>query len=141
MSQVWLVAGAGRGLGRAIAQAALNAGHYVVATARNTRSLDAAFGDVPADRLLRATLDVSDLGEAHQVTQAAIGVFGRVDVLVNNAGYGQLSAFEETTPEEVRAQLDIEPVRPDECDPRGAAHHAHTTGRAAPLDRLCACVD
>lgn len=106
MSQVWLVTGAGRGLGRAIAQAALEAGHRVVATARNTQTLDAAFGDVPADRLLRARLDVTDLGEARQVAQAAVDAFGRVDVLANNAGYGQLSAFEETTPEEVRAQLD-----------------------------------
>jgi NAD(P)-dependent dehydrogenase (short-subunit alcohol dehydrogenase family) len=95
ISHVWLVTGAGRGLGRAIAQAALEAGHQVVATARNSQTLDAAFGDVPADRLLRAKLDVTDLGEAQHVAQTALGAFGRVDVLVNNAGYGQLSAFEE----------------------------------------------
>jgi NAD(P)-dependent dehydrogenase (short-subunit alcohol dehydrogenase family) len=70
----------------------------VVATARNTQTLDGVFGDVPADRLLRARLDVTDLGETRQVAQAALGAFGGVDVLVNNAGYGQLSAFEETTP-------------------------------------------
>src|SRR5271167_1743339 len=106
MSDVWLVTGAGRGLGRAIVQAVLEAGHRVVATARNTQSIDAAFGDVAASRLLRAKLDVTDLGQAYHVAQAALGAFGRVDVLVNNAGYGQLGAFEETTPEEVRAQFD-----------------------------------
>jgi NAD(P)-dependent dehydrogenase (short-subunit alcohol dehydrogenase family) len=106
MSQVWLVTGAGRGLGMAITQAALEAGHQVVATARNTRTLDIAFRHVPADRLPGAKLDVTDLDQAHQVARAAVGAYGRVDVLVNNAGYGQLSAFEETTPDEVRAQLD-----------------------------------
>ena len=106
MSDVWLVTGASRGLGRAIVQAALEAGHHVVATARKAQSIEAAFGDVPTNRLLRATLDVTDLDQAHQVAQAAIDAFGRVDVLVNNAGYGQFSAFEEMTPDEVRAQLE-----------------------------------
>lgn len=106
MSDVWLVTGANRGLGRAIAQAALEAGHRVVATARNMHSIEAAFGEVPADRLLPARLDVTDLEQALHVARAAVGAFGRVDVLVNNAGYGQFSAFEEMTPEEVRAQLD-----------------------------------
>ncbi|WP_205634673.1 SDR family NAD(P)-dependent oxidoreductase, partial [Mycolicibacter kumamotonensis] len=98
--------GAGRGLGRAIVGAALEAGHRVVATGRNPQSVEAAFGAVPADRLLTARLDVTDLQGAHHVAQTALGAFGGVDVLVNNAGYGQFSAFEELTPEEVRAQLD-----------------------------------
>jgi NAD(P)-dependent dehydrogenase (short-subunit alcohol dehydrogenase family) len=106
MSDVWLVTGANRGLGRAIVGAALEAGHRGVATARRSQSIDEAFGDVPADRLLRAKLDVTNLDQAHQVAQAAISAFGRVDVLVNNAGYGQFSAFEEMTPDEVRAQLE-----------------------------------
>jgi NAD(P)-dependent dehydrogenase (short-subunit alcohol dehydrogenase family) len=106
MSAVWLVTGAGRGLGEAIAQAALEAGHQVVATARNTCTVHEVFGDVPVHRLLRAKLDVTDLNQAHQVAPGALDAFGRVDVLVNDAGYGQLSAFEETTPEEVRGQLD-----------------------------------
>jgi len=106
MSDIWLVTGANRGLGRAIVHAALEAGHQVIATARNMQSIEAAFGDVPTNRLLPAQLDVTDLEQAQQVTQAAVGAFGRVDVLVNNAGYGQFSAFEEMTPDEVRAQLD-----------------------------------
>jgi NAD(P)-dependent dehydrogenase (short-subunit alcohol dehydrogenase family) len=106
MSQVWLVTGAGRGLGMAIAQAALDAGHQVVATARNTHTLNVAFRHVPADRVLVAELDVTELDQPQQVARVALGAFGRVDVLVNNAGYGQLSAFEETTPDEVRAQFD-----------------------------------
>jgi NAD(P)-dependent dehydrogenase (short-subunit alcohol dehydrogenase family) len=106
MSQVWPVTGAARGLGMAIAQAALEAGHQLVATARDTGNLGLTFRHVPVHRLLGAKLDVSDLDQAHQVARAALDTFGRVDVLVNNAGYGQLSAFEETTPDEVRAQLD-----------------------------------
>jgi NAD(P)-dependent dehydrogenase (short-subunit alcohol dehydrogenase family) len=106
MSQVWLVTGANRGLGLAITRAALDAGHRVVATARNRQSLDTAFGDLPADRLLCAKLDVTDHGEAQQVSRSAVAAFARIDVLVNNAGYGQLGAFEETTPEEVRAQFE-----------------------------------
>ncbi|OBY29355.1 SDR family NAD(P)-dependent oxidoreductase [Mycolicibacter kumamotonensis] len=102
---VWLVTGASRGLGNAIVEVALDAGYRVIATARSAQGLD-AFGDVPANRLLRATLDVTDLDQARRVAQTAIRTFGRIDVLVNNAGYGQFSAFEETTPEEVRAQLD-----------------------------------
>jgi NAD(P)-dependent dehydrogenase (short-subunit alcohol dehydrogenase family) len=106
MSDVWLVTGANRGLGRAIVQAALEGGHQVVATARSMQSIEAAFGDVPTNRLLPAKLDVTDLEQAQQVAEFADGAFGRVDVLVNNAGYGQFSAFEEMTPYEVRAQLD-----------------------------------
>jgi NAD(P)-dependent dehydrogenase (short-subunit alcohol dehydrogenase family) len=106
MSQVWLVTGASRGLGRETVRAALDAGHRVVATARNARTIDAAFNGTPAERLLRATLDVADPGEAGRVAEAAVRAFGRIDVLVNNAGYGQLGAFEETTPDEVRKQFD-----------------------------------
>lgn len=106
MSDVWLVTGASRGLGRAIVRAALDAGHQVVAAARNMQSIEAAFGDIPTNRLLPAKLDVTDLEQAQHVAHAAVGAFGRVDVLVNNAGYGQFSAFEEMTPEEVHAQLD-----------------------------------
>jgi len=100
------VTGASRGLGRAIVRAALEAGHRVVATARNIQSIEATFDDVPTDRLLPAKLDVTDLEQARQVAQAAVGAFGHVDVLVNNAGYGQFSAFEELTPDDVRAQFD-----------------------------------
>lgn len=106
MSDVWVVTGAGRGLGRAIVRAALGAGHRVVATARSTHSIDAAFADVGPGCLIGAELDVTDLEQAYRVAQTAVQAFGRVDVLVNNAGYGQFGAFEETTPDEVRAQLD-----------------------------------
>jgi NAD(P)-dependent dehydrogenase (short-subunit alcohol dehydrogenase family) len=81
MPQVWLVTGAGRGLGNAIAQAALEAGHHVVATARNTQTLDVAFRHVAADRVLVAELDVTELDQAQQVARVALGAFGRVDVL------------------------------------------------------------
>jgi NAD(P)-dependent dehydrogenase (short-subunit alcohol dehydrogenase family) len=106
MLQVWFVTGANRGLGRAITLAALDAGHRVVATAKNRQALDTAFAAVSTERLLPAKLDVTDLGEAHQAAQSAVTAFARIDVLVNNAGYGQLGAFEETTPDQVRAQFE-----------------------------------
>src|SRR5271156_5660867 len=104
---VWLVTGAGRGLGKAIVEAALEAGHRVVSTARHTDSLDSLSLETWSnERLLRVPLDVTDLEQAHGAVRCAIDAFGGVHVLVNNAGYGQFSAFEETTPEEVRAQLE-----------------------------------
>lgn len=103
MSQVWLVTGASRGLGREIARAALAAGHRVVAGARNPQ---AVAGDADS-RLLSVALDVTDEAQARDAVGAAVGTFGRLDVLVNNAGYGQLGAFEETTPEEVRRQFEV----------------------------------
>jgi NAD(P)-dependent dehydrogenase (short-subunit alcohol dehydrogenase family) len=106
VADVWLVTGANRGLGRAIVGAALDAGHQVVATARSAQSLEMPFDGLPPERVLAVDLDVTDLGRAHQVARAAVDAFGRIDVLVNNAGYGQFSAFEEMTPDEVRAQLE-----------------------------------
>jgi NAD(P)-dependent dehydrogenase (short-subunit alcohol dehydrogenase family) len=106
MSQVWLVTGASRGLGRETVRAALDAGHRVVATARDVRTIDAACVGIPAESLLRAKLDVDDTGDAGRVAEDAVRVFGRIDVLVNNASYGQLGAFEETTPDEVRKQFE-----------------------------------
>jgi len=104
---VWLVTGAGRGLGKAIVEAALDAGHRVVATARHADSLDSLSLETwCTERLLRVPLDVTDVEQAHGAVRSALDAFGGVHVLVNNAGYGQFSAFEETTPEEVRAQLE-----------------------------------
>src|SRR5271156_418255 len=104
---VWLVTGAGRGLGKAIGEAALDAGHRVVATARHADSLDSLGLETwSTERLLRAPLDVTDLEQAHKAVRSALDTFGGVHVLVNNAGYGQFRVFEETTPEEVRAQFE-----------------------------------
>ena len=100
--RVWLVTGASRGFGLRIARAALARGDAVVATARNTASL-AALGH-PADLpgLLPLALDVTDEAQAQSVAAAAIARFGRIDVLVNNAGFGLLGAVEEASADEVR---------------------------------------
>ena len=102
--QVWLVTGAGRGLGVDIAKAALAAGHAVVATARRTESVTAALGE--HDDLLAVALDVTDIAAAEAAVQAAVERFGHLDVLVNNAGSFNAGFFEEMSPEEFRSQIE-----------------------------------
>lgn len=101
---VWLVTGAGRGLGVDIARAALAAGHAVVATARNTDSIGKALGG--HDDLLAVALDVTDPQAATAAVQATVERFGRLDVLVNNAGSFHAGFFEEMTPEAFRSQIE-----------------------------------
>jgi NAD(P)-dependent dehydrogenase (short-subunit alcohol dehydrogenase family) len=102
--KVWLVTGAGRGMGVDIAKAALAAGHAVVATARNTDTITAALGQ--EEDLLAVKLDVTDPADAEAAVQAAVERFGRIDVLVNNAGNFYAGFFEEITPEDFRAQVE-----------------------------------
>ncbi|KAA1423563.1 SDR family NAD(P)-dependent oxidoreductase [Mumia zhuanghuii] len=101
---VWLVTGAGRGLGVDIAKAALAAGHAVVATARSTDSIDQALGS--HDALLAVPLDVTDPAAAEAAVRAAVERFGRLDVVVNNAGSFQAGFFEEMSPEAFRSQIE-----------------------------------
>jgi NAD(P)-dependent dehydrogenase (short-subunit alcohol dehydrogenase family) len=102
--KVWLITGAGRGLGLEIAKAALAAGHAVVATGRDPRKVEAAIGAHPD--LLGVRLDVTVPQEAEAAVAAAIGRFGRLDVLVNNAGNFIAGFFEELTPGHVRDQFE-----------------------------------
>ena len=98
--RVWMITGASRGLGARMAEAALAHGDAVVATARNAADVAKRFGDHPA--LLGVSLDVTDEAQAARAVDAAIARFGRIDVLVNNAGFGLLGAVEEATADEVR---------------------------------------
>jgi len=103
--QVWLVTGSSRGLGRDIVEAALTAGNSVVATARNTKTLEdlrATYGE----RILPLTLDVTDPAQAESVVAAAVETFGRLDVVVNNAGYADIAPIENTDLSSFRAQVD-----------------------------------
>ena len=101
--KVWLVTGAGRGMGVDLAKAALAAGHAVVATGRNTNTVKQALGE-HAD-LLVAGLDVTSPSSAEAATNAALDRFGRIDVLVNNAGNFYAGYFEELTPEQMDRQI------------------------------------
>ena len=102
--KVWLITGAGRGLGVEIAKAALRAGHAVVATGRDAAKVAAAVGD--HEGLLAIKLDVTRPQDAQTAVDAAVVKFGRIDVLVNNAGNFFAGFFEELSPEQVRNQLD-----------------------------------
>lgn len=98
---VWFITGASRGFGLQIARDLLERGHQVVATARQASAVTDALGD--DDNLLAVALDVTDEAQARQAVQAAVQRFGRIDVLINNAGRGLLGAVEEATDAEVRA--------------------------------------
>ncbi|WP_222612634.1 SDR family oxidoreductase [Arthrobacter sp. PM3] len=102
--KVWFITGAGRGMGTDIAKAALAAGHAVVATGRNPEKVTRAIGQ--NDALLAVRLDVTDPADATAAVQAAVDRFGRIDVLVNNAGNFYAGFFEEITPEDFRAQVE-----------------------------------
>jgi NAD(P)-dependent dehydrogenase (short-subunit alcohol dehydrogenase family) len=102
--KVWLITGAGRGLGLEIAKAALAAGHIVVATGRNPAKVAAALGD--HINLLAIKLDVTCLQDAQSAVEAAVAKFGRIDILVNNAGNFFAGFFEELSPEQIRNQIE-----------------------------------
>jgi NAD(P)-dependent dehydrogenase (short-subunit alcohol dehydrogenase family) len=102
--KVWLITGAGRGMGADMARAALAAGHAVVATARNVGTVTAALGQ--DDDLLAVKLDVTSPADAEAAARAAVERFGRIDVLVNNAGNFYAGFFEEISPEDFRAQVE-----------------------------------
>ena len=108
--RVWFITGAGRGMGVDIAQAALAAGHPVVATGRNTEAVADAVGE--ADDLLVVELDITSLASAEAAVQATVDRFGRIDVLVNNAGNFYAGYFEELTPEQIERQLTTNLVGP-----------------------------
>jgi NAD(P)-dependent dehydrogenase (short-subunit alcohol dehydrogenase family) len=104
MTKTWLITGGGRGMGVEFARAALAAGHTVVATGRNPDTVRSAVGE--HENLLVTALDVTDPHSAEDVAAAAIERFGRIDVLVNNAGSFLAGFFEELTTEQVRAQIE-----------------------------------
>jgi NAD(P)-dependent dehydrogenase (short-subunit alcohol dehydrogenase family) len=101
--KIWFITGAGRGMGVDFAKAALAEGDAVVATARNPDAVAKAVGE--ADDLLAVKLDVTRRDDAEQAVRAAVDRFGRIDVLVNNAGNFYAGYFEELAPEEIEQQL------------------------------------
>jgi NAD(P)-dependent dehydrogenase (short-subunit alcohol dehydrogenase family) len=105
MAKVWLITGSGNGLGRDIAEAALAAGDSVVAGARRTEELAPLVAQY-GGRVKPVTLEVRDEAAAKAAVQLAVDTFGRLDVLVNNAGYGQIAPFEQISAEDFQAVMD-----------------------------------
>ncbi|MEU0164297.1 SDR family oxidoreductase [Streptomyces iakyrus] len=105
MSKVVFVTGAGRGLGTDIVRQALAAGHQVVATGRRPEEIEKILGG-PQDNLFVTKLDVTSLSESRAAAQAAVDRFGRIDVLINNAGNFYAGFFEEISPDHMRRQIE-----------------------------------
>ncbi|HUB90474.1 MAG TPA: SDR family NAD(P)-dependent oxidoreductase [Dyella sp.] len=105
MSKVWLVTGSANGLGRNIVEAACAAGHKVLATARNTSPLAALCAEY-GENILTTHLDVTNEAQAQAAVALAVKRFGRLDVLVNNAGYGDVRPFEETSAADFKTLVD-----------------------------------
>ena len=104
--RTWLITGGGRGLGRAFADVALDVGDAVVVTARDVHQLDDLVGAHPG-RALALPLDVTDRSAVAEVVRDAAGLTGRIDVLVNNAGYGLAGGVEEVNEQQVRDQFEV----------------------------------
>jgi len=105
MAKVWFITGASRGLGVEFAKAAMRAGDRVVATGRRAAAVADALGP-NSDQLLSVELDVTDDAHVRRAVDTAVSKFATIDVLVNNAGYGHLGFFEETTDQDARAQFE-----------------------------------
>jgi NAD(P)-dependent dehydrogenase (short-subunit alcohol dehydrogenase family) len=105
MSKVWFITGAGSGIGAGTARAALRAGDRVIATGRDLDKMRNTFRDVTSDKLALVQLDVTDEARAKAAVEEAVKRFGRIDVLVNNAGYSLLGNFEEFTTEQIERQF------------------------------------
>lgn len=113
MEKIWFITGSSRGLGRSLTEAVLSAGHKVAATARNPEQLDDLKAQFPT-QLFPVRLDVTDNSQIQKAVADTITHFGRIDVLVNNAGFGITGAAEAFTEEQVRSQLDTNLYAPIE---------------------------
>lgn len=106
MSRVWLVTGSSRGLGLCLSKLILEAGEQLVATARNVQDLDGLVSTYGPGRVLALPMNVTSAAQVEDAVSKAVATFGRIDVLVNNAGYADTSSVEDTNPESFRAQMD-----------------------------------
>ena len=105
MARTWLITGCSRGLGRALAEAVLATGDELAATARDPRTL-ADLMAVGGDRVIALPLDVADQAAAKRAVSATLDRFGRLDIVVNNAGYGNVAPIEDTSLDDFRAQIE-----------------------------------
>jgi len=107
MSKVWMITGAGRGIGAEIARAALDNGDRVVATARKLGQLQDTFAGIDPERIALVELDVANKAQAAPAIAQAVERFGRIDVLVNNAAYGLLGRLEEVSSDDIAQQFAV----------------------------------
>ncbi len=138
MSKVWFITGAGSGIGAGTVRAALRAGDRVVATGRDPYKLRDAYGDLAGVNLAFIKLDVTDEPQVAVAVEEAVAQFGRIDVVVNNAGYSLLGNFEEFTTEQIERQFApnfwgvvyvMRAVLPVLRQPALRAHHQHLLRR------------
>jgi NAD(P)-dependent dehydrogenase (short-subunit alcohol dehydrogenase family) len=113
MTKVWFITGSSRGLGKSLTEAVLKNGDKVAATARNTQQLDEFVQQFP-DQIYPIQLDVTNKEQIYAAVESTIQHFGRIDVLVNNAGFGITGAAEAFTDEQVRSQLETNLYAPIE---------------------------
>ena len=135
-NQVWFITGSARGMGVDLAKAALAAGHSVVATARDAAKVAEALGE--HQNLLALSLDITDPAASTCAAEAAVQRFGRVDVLVNNAGNFYAGYFEEISDQQIRKQMETNffgplnvtrAILPVMREQRGGRHHHHLCRR------------
>src|SRR4029077_2208596 len=105
MNKVWFITGAGSGIGAATAKAALKAGDRVIATGRNLAKVRTALNDAAGDELAFVQLDVANEMQTKVAVDEAMKAYGRIDVLVNSAGYSLLGNFEELSTAEIEGLL------------------------------------
>jgi NAD(P)-dependent dehydrogenase (short-subunit alcohol dehydrogenase family) len=105
VSKVWFITGAGSGIGAGAARAALKAGDRVVATGRNVQKVRNALRDVASENLEVLQLDVSEEAQATRAVDQTVKRFGRIDVVLNNAGYSLLGNFEELETQDIEHQF------------------------------------
>ena len=133
MSKVWLVTGSASGLGRDIAEAVLASGDRLLATARDPHRLNDLV-ERYGEQVHTAPLDVADEAAAKAAVEKAVEVFGRLDVVVNNAGYGDVAPFEQLSSERFRAVVDTNFVRRRLYDTSGDPGHAEAEEWLHPSD-------
>ncbi|RGP77216.1 hypothetical protein FLONG3_4731 [Fusarium longipes] len=107
MARVWFITGSSRGVGRALVEQVLLAGDLVAATARNPSQLNDLVTKYGPDKILATALDVANAEEAIRSVEQAVEKFGRIDVVVNNAGYAEMSSVEDTTLESFHSQVNV----------------------------------
>lgn len=106
-AKVWYVTGASQGLGLILVKKLLNKGYRVAATSRNAQTLKDAVGIIDADYFLPLAVDLNNVNSIDESVQQTLKAFGKIDVVVNNAGYGMTGTLEETTEDDIRKVVDV----------------------------------